>query len=98
MSNKGYGPERAAAVYALEDEIIGIQLDAEKALVLITDVIDDYFDAFSPGTPSDVGAMRSEFKRTAILQNIVFDLVYKVKEQADGLLAIMDTRNANEKK
>lgn len=78
-------PEKVEAARILEDEIYQINQNLKKAHLLISDMMQDYFGKYDPKKPEDVTAIRYGFKRNYLLQEIIFDLILKAKEQTDKL-------------
>jgi hypothetical protein len=79
---------KAAAAFELEEEIANMQLALDKAKAMMTDVVDNYFGAYSdPKDHEEILCIAQSFRRNGTYAQIAMDYLYQASDMVKALLS-----------
>ena len=73
------------AAYELSDELLEVKDKLDKAHLVLTEILNDYFEEYNCKDEEDCSAIVWEFPRNKKFANIAFDYVYEAKNIIDKL-------------
>ena len=85
--NKNYEMKKNNAASVLTDEIVDIFGKINKAMALMQEVTDDYFNRLNPSDEEDRTEIAMGFRRSRLYASVVEDYVFEAKQAVLDLVA-----------
>ena len=85
LDNSNGRANKGMAAYALSDEVLGLQLDLERAETILKELAEDYFSNYDTHTEEGRVSVIYGYRKSGIFVEVVSDYLFKIRMALEKL-------------